>query len=111
MTVNNNYPYPNKTIRNTSDYWLTVLRTIDNALNGKTNNAGEFEVTASAASTTVEDILCNENSVIVLTPISVNAATEFVSGNMYVEAGDGSFEVFHTNSATTDRDFRYLIVG
>lgn len=111
MAVNNNYPYPNKIIQITTDYLRDLIKTIENNVNGKTNNTGEVEIDASADSTVVNNILCNANSVVILTPITANAGTEAGSGNLYVEAGNGSFEIFHTNSATTGRTFKYIIVG
>lgn len=111
MGVNNNYPYPSKIIENDENWMRKVGLSIENNVNGKTNNTGEFTIDTSEDSTTVDNVLCNANSVILLIPTTANAGTEYGSGNIYVEAGDGSFEVFHTNSATTGRTFKYIIVG
>lgn len=111
MGVNNNFPYPNKIIEVSQDFLRKLSFTIENNVNGKTNNTGEFTIEASEDSTAVSNILCNANSVVLIIPTTANAATEHGSGNLYIEAGDGSFEVFHNNSATTGRTFKYTIVG
>lgn len=86
-----------------------VLRGI---MDGKTNNRGSFTVTASAATTVVTDLRVGADSIILPSPITAAAATEWASGAMYVSSiGKQTFTVTHNNSAPTTRDFTYAVIG
>jgi hypothetical protein len=81
-------------------------------MDGKTNNTGTFTVTASAATTVVSDLRVGADSVILVSPTTATAATEWASGAMYVSSiGKQTFTVTHNNSAPTDRVFTYAVIG
>lgn len=83
---------------------------INGLIDGRSNNAGTFTVTASAATTAVSDPRAGTDSVIVWMPTTANAAAA-ISG-MYVSArGNGTFTITHANNAQTDRDFVYAIIA
>lgn len=81
---------------------------------GRSNSAGTFTIAISAATTVVSTRTgtCAPGSVPILIPKSVNGATEFGAGAWYISSvGIDTFTVTHTNSATANRDFYYVIVG
>ena len=92
--------------------WLLTLFgiAINGILNGRTNNAGSFTVTASTTTTVVTDRRVGATSVINWMPKTDNAAVEI--GTLYVSARDtGQFTVTHSNNGQTDRDFDYTVTG
>lgn len=97
--------------------WYRDLAGVTNAIiQGRTNNTGSLTLTANTATSTVTEapLRLSTNSVILLSPKTANAATEFGSGNLYVSNIDvnaKTFTITHTNAATTDRDFDYAIIG
>jgi hypothetical protein len=79
---------------------------------GRSNAVGSVTLTPGSATTTVATINCTAGSTPILTPASVNAATELGNGTLYVSAiVNGSFTITHANSATTGRTFLYAILG
>lgn len=85
---------------------------LDGVMNGKTNNKGSFTITANAATTVVTDLRVGADSIILPSPTTATAATEWASGAMYVSSiGKQTFTVTHNNSAPTDRDFTYAVIG
>lgn len=94
----------------------TIIRVVKNIMQGKTNNNYTVTLTANSATTTVptpKDTF-GPSSVFLFMPQTVNAATEFGAGVMYVSSRDvdnNQFIITHTNNATTDRIFGYVIVG
>ena len=79
---------------------------------GKTNNTGAFTITASAATTVITNLRVGGDSVIVVSPTTASAATEWSSGGMYISSvGKQTFTVTHANSAPTDRTFNYAVIG
>jgi len=81
-------------------------------MDGKTNNTGSFTLTASVASTAVTDLRVGADSVILVSPTTANAATEWASGGMYISSvGKDTFTVTHANNAQTDRTFNYAVIG
>lgn len=108
MTVNNNYQIPGLETTLTPRFIQKMADIVSGIMNGKTNNTGEVTLTASATTTLVKDILCNANSVILLSAITAHAAA---ATGVYVVAGDKEFTIHHNSTADTDKDFRYVIVG
>lgn len=106
---NNNYPECPSNYALEENYIRKMLFTLNNCVRGKTNNVGEVTLTPSATSTTVIDNRVNENSAIILQPITEHAADHFV--DTWVVAGDKSFVVNHNNNSQTDRTFKYIVVG
>lgn len=121
--VTNNSKYPDVqdyTDNNRPQLLQSIVRTIRNIMQGKTNNTYYVSLTANSATTTVSvaqhDI--GPLSTILFMPITANAATEFGAGTMYVSAitidavaGTYQFTITHVNNAQTDRNFRFTIVG
>ena len=83
---------------------------INQLLNGRVNSTGSVTLTASVSTTTVQDKRVGDTSVILFMPATVNAATEFGAGTMYVSTitAGTSFVITHVNNAQADRTFRYL---
>ena len=107
--MNNNYPVAPENFSLKAEYIRKLKDSINFALRGKSNNTGEFTLTASVTSTVVNDNNCNLNSVVLIIPITANAAAHFV--DTYIIAGDKSFTVNHPSRTHTDRTFRYVIIG
>ena len=77
---------------------------------GRSHRTGQFTMATSSATTTVSAKNCGASSVITLTPVTANAATEYGAGTWYISAtAVGSFTVTHVNSSTTGRTFNYAI--
>jgi len=89
-----------------------IVEIVRQLMDGKSNNTGSFTITASAASTAVTDLRVGADSVILVSPTTASAATEWASGAMYVSSvGKQTFTVTHNNSAPTDRTFKYAAIS
>jgi hypothetical protein len=87
-----------------------VERTINELLKGRANNVGEVTLTANVTTTTTTDTRIKQSMKIFLSPTTANAAAALT--NVYVSAvADGSFTLTHSNTATVDRTFDYIIHG
>jgi hypothetical protein len=77
-------------------------------MNGKTNNTGSVTLRASNTTTTITDERLGFDSIILLSPLTANAAaqTPYISTK-----AKGSVVITHTSVASTDLDFDYIIVG
>lgn len=106
--MNNNHPTAPLNSELSIQYLDKVKRAVNSSMKGKTNNTGEVTLNASQTSTDVIENLCNENSVVLLIPVTSNAAG---STGVYVVAGDKTFTIHHNSTAATDKTFRYIIVG
>lgn len=89
-------------------------RQLADALNavvdGRVDAFGEVTLAANATTTTVQNPRVASFSVLVLSPITANAAAAFAT--TYVSArADGSFTLTHANNAQTDRTFAYGWIG
>lgn len=97
--------------------WLRrCVRVINGIMQGKTNNTGSVTLTANAATTVVTESegRIGQNTVILFSPTTANAATEFGAGTLYVSARDvinNTFTITHVNNAQTDRTFKYVLIG
>lgn len=81
---------------------------------GKTNNTGTVTLTAGAASTVLSDRRLTVDSVLLFDPLTANAAAELAAGTLYVLAANRNnlaWTLTHANAVSTDRTFRYVIVG
>lgn len=85
-----------------------VAEVVNNSMNGKTNNTGNVLLRASNTTTTITDERLGFDSVILLSPLTANAAaqTPYVSTK-----AKGSVVITHTSTAHTDLNFDYIIVG
>lgn len=80
------------------------------ALQGKLICAGDVTLTASSATTTLNDERIGTESFIGFMPLTANAAAEVPT--LYVtNRNKGSATLNHANNAQTDRDYVYLVIG
>ncbi len=107
--MNNNYPAAPLNISSDVSFIKKLVLSINYLMNGKTNNTGEFTTDITTTSTIVKNTLCNENSVILITPVTANAAIHMLDS--YIVAGDKQFTYHHQAKTHTDRTFRYVIIG
>ncbi len=79
---------------------------------GKLNCAGSVTLAAGQTTTSVQDPRAASGSFVGFMPLTADAAAELAGGTMYVSSrARGSFVITHVNSAQTDRDFAYVIIG
>ena len=86
-----------------------VAEVVNNIIEGKTNNTGEFTTTTSATSTTLYNERIGYNSVILFMPIDHDSSQE-LKDIYFTNFTQGSCTVNHSNHATA-RNYRYIIVG
>lgn len=88
---------------------------VNQALKGKINSVGTVTLTASAATTTVDNAFVSSSSVILLMPQTANASAEVGAGTIYIQPADTidgtSFKITHANNAQSDKTFGYAILG
>lgn len=100
-----------------NEEWLrTLTYVVNNIMTGKMNITGDVTLTPNSATTTVSlrSGQLSKNSVIQFFPVSSNAAAELTS--LYVTNADKDipnqqFTITHNNAASTDRKYRYAIIG
>lgn len=86
-----------------------ISEVVNNVMNGKTNNVGNFTTTQSATSSIIYDERIGLDSVIIFTPMNDKAASEMAS--LYVSAlAKGSATIAHGNH-NFDCIFKYIVVG
>lgn len=81
---------------------------------GKFNNTGSVTLTAGATTTVLADPRLTVDSVLQFDPLTANAAAELAAGTLYVLAANrnnATATLTHANAVTTDRTFRYTIIG
>lgn len=93
-----------------------IARVTNSLLQGKSNNTGTVTLTASAGTTVVSLAAgrLGNSTVIVFDPTTANAASEQAAGTMYVSSRDvtnAQFTITHANAVSTDRTFRYALIG
>lgn len=89
---------------------LQARAILNNAVAGKLNVLGEVTLDAGAPTTTLIDSLITQASLIVLMPMSANAAAALQS--LHFQPTDtGSVVIHHANNGQTDRWFRYAVLG
>ena len=85
-----------------------VAEVTNNAMNGKTNNTGSVLLRASNTTTTLNDERLGFDSVVLLSPLTANAAAQ----SPYISTkAKGSVVITHTSVAKADLNFDYIIVG
>lgn len=116
--ANSEYPDVQDYTDNTPSLLRSVVRTIRNIMQGKTNNTGSVTLTANAASTNVNVALgdIGPYSTILFMPTTANAAAAI--GTTYVSAITitaspqvNQFTITHANNAQVDKSFRFVIIG
>jgi hypothetical protein len=71
---------------------------------GGTNASGDVTLAANATTTPVQDKLCTDDTMVVLSPRSATAAAAHV---WVASTAKGTFTLGHDSSAATDRAFHY----
>ncbi len=91
--------------------WDIAARNIINRmLGGKLNVAGEVTLISRMASTLLLDEQINATSVILLMPMSANAASALA--NLWFSTPErGSVVINHSDDNFNDRTFRYIVIG
>ena len=86
-----------------------ISEVVNNAMNGKTNNTGDFTTTQSTITSTIYDERIGYDSVILFTPMNDKAASEMAS--LYVQTLNKGSAVIHHGSHNFDCIFKYIVVG
>jgi hypothetical protein len=77
---------------------------------GSVRATGALTLTPSAGSTLVQSPYATAESVVVLSPLTANAAAELAAGGCYISQRiKGGFTITHANNAQSDRDFGYVL--
>ncbi len=89
-----------------------IAAVVNRLAQGKLNCGGSVTLSAGAATTVVSDARGTGSSVILLMPVTANAAAEIGNGTLYISArGKGSFTIAHASNGQIDRSFAYAILG
>ena len=95
-----------------------IVVAINQYAQGRSNAGGPakgiFTCQTNAATTTVANANVGTDSRIAVCPATGAASTELGSGNFFIATATikaGSFVVTHTNSATANRTFSYVLQG
>lgn len=97
--------------------WIFHARlTINNTLNGRTNNVGSVTLITSTVSTTVvlAEGRLGPATVILFEPTTANAAAEIGNGTMWVSTKDplnNKFILTTASNAQADRIFNFVLIG
>jgi hypothetical protein len=112
MSVSNDFPFAPMDVKTDPLYLRLLRQSINLAMNGKINCTGEVTLTANDTTTVVNNRLCTAKSVVLLTPATANAAADVAAAaGLFVVPDAGFFTITHPNTAGTDKDFRYVIIG
>lgn len=87
----------------------SVAEIVNNLVEGKSNNTGDFSTTQSATTTTLYNERIGYNSVILFTPMDDKAASEMAK--LYVQTLNQGSAVIHHDSNAHVCTFKYIIVG
>lgn len=92
-----------------------VINAVNRLINGKMNIRGTVTLPTDASTTTVvDDPRVGPESIILLMPTTAAAATEYVTGSVYISSRDTAnkqFTITHSNSGVAARTFDYGILG
>ena len=87
----------------------SVAEIVNNLVEGKSNNTGDFSTTVSTTTTTLSNERIGFNSVIVIMPLDHDSAAE-LKDVYFTSFAQGSCTVNHGSHAVA-RNYRYIIVG
>ena len=91
----------------TSEAIRQIGERVNLLMRGRSNASGEVTLTDSSTTTVVSDVNVSEDSQVMLTAKTTDAATE----SIHVSAvANGSFTLTHSN-AVTARTFGYHVIG
>jgi hypothetical protein len=86
-----------------------ISEVVNNLVEGKSNNTGDFTSTASTTTTILYDERIGYDSVILFTPMNLNGASEMA--HLYVSAlNKGSATITH-RSNPHNGIYKYIVVG
>lgn len=86
-----------------------IVQTLNAALAGRLNVGGQITLTPGVTATVVPRRGAALGDYIGLSPLTSNAAAAVTS--TWVEPGIDQFTLHHTNTAATDRTFRYVFLA
>ena len=102
------FPKAPLTWNDIKEHLLKLATVVNSILDGKINSTGTVTLTANTTTTTVSDVRAGPNSAIDLMPQTANAAAEAC----YIATqSTGSFTITHSNDTSTDRTYRYSLLG
>ena len=87
----------------------SVAEIVNNLVEGKSNNTGDFSTATSTTTTTLYNERIGFNSVILFMPLDANSAAE-LKDIYFTNFAKGSCTVNHGNHATA-RTYRYAIIA
>jgi hypothetical protein len=87
----------------------SVAEIVNNLVEGKSNNTGDFSTTTTSTSTTLYDERIGYNSVILFTPMNDKAAAEMAK--LYINSLHKGYAVIHHASNAHVCNFKYIVVG
>ncbi len=105
--ADNSFPTVPLSIPNTEQHLRLVSTSLNNTINGKLNSTGEITLTNSSTTSVLTDARIGGNSVILLMPITNNAANANIH---FTNIGDGTATLNHGSGSST-RTFKYVIIG
>lgn len=86
-----------------------ISEVVNNLIEGKSNNTGDFATTQSATTTILYNERIGTSSVILFTPMNDKAAFEMAS--LYVQSLNKGYAVIAHGSHNFDCIFKYIVVG
>lgn len=87
-----------------------IVQAIRELFEGRSNAGGTVTLTPSATTTTVTSDTCGDESVILLSPRTANAAAALAT-TFVLSVSNGRFVLTHDNNTQTDRTFGYVAIG
>ena len=87
----------------------SVAEIVNNLVEGKSNNTGDFTTAVSATTTTLYDERIGYNSVILFTPMNDKAAQEM--DKLYIGSLHKGYAVIQHASNAHVCNFKYIVVG
>lgn len=87
-----------------------IASSVDGLMLGRSNNVISVTLEASATTTVVSDTRFTPDTVLLLEPVTANAAAVAIQG-IWQAAGAGTITLTHVSDANTDLDFRAVYVG
>lgn len=90
--------------------WRRLIDAVFQLVEGRHNAFGEVTLRANQTTTVVNSENCGDNSVVLLSPRTANAAAAIPT--TYVSSvARGSFTLTHANNAQADKRFDYTVDG
>ena len=85
---------------------------LNNAMDGKTNNTGKFEIATGTAPLTVNDARCGADSVVLLSPTN-SRASQLINHIFISSVANGSFvvDLRSGGSGSGAASYSYILVG